>query len=225
MLRLLLGLYIKLQDSKGDVFNTARAAQSGHPEQAAVDADLHREIVALIPALRRYARALKRDVAAADDLVQDCLCRALAKIHLWQKGTDLRAWLFTILHNQHASEVRQSMRRGVSVAVDDVAPLLSIAADAVSLMQLRDLKRAIDSLSEAQRQVILLVGLEGMKYEDAAAMLGVPIGTLRSRLFRGRERLRELLAIDDTTKSSSAASRLLYMQRHASADLTQEASA
>ena len=78
--------------------------------------DFARLLEVEIPRLRRYARALTRDVARADDLVQSCLTRAVAKQHLWQPGTDLRAWLFTILHNQHVNDVRRSVREGVNVA-------------------------------------------------------------------------------------------------------------
>jgi RNA polymerase sigma-70 factor (ECF subfamily) len=146
-----------------------------------------------IPRLRRYARALTRDAARADDLVQSCLVRAIAKGHLWQPGTDLRAWLFTILHNQNVNDVRRSVREGVTVAVEDVAPMLTMAPAAGPALQLRDLERAIGLLPEEQRQVILLVGLEGMRYEEVAEVLGIPIGTVRSRLSRGREMLRKLM--------------------------------
>ena len=146
-----------------------------------------------IPRLRRYARALTRDAARADDLVQSCLVRAIAKGHLWEPGTDLRAWLFTILHNQNVNDIRRSVREGVAVAVEDVAPVLTVAPSAGASLQLRDLERAIKLLPEEQRQVILLVGLEGMRYEEAAAVLDIPIGTVRSRLSRGREMLRRLM--------------------------------
>ena len=146
-----------------------------------------------IPRLRRYARALARDAARADDLVQSCLVRAIAKEHLWEPGTDLRAWLFTILHNQNVSEIRRSVREGVVVAVEDVAPALTVAPRAGASLQLRDLERAIRLLPEEQRQVILLVGLEGMRYEEVAAVLDIPIGTVRSRLSRGRDMLRRLM--------------------------------
>ena len=146
-----------------------------------------------IPRLRRYARALTRDAARADDLVQSCLVRAIAKEHLWEPGTDLRAWLFTILHNQNVNEVRRSVREGVAVAVEDVAPLLTAPPRAGACLQLRDLERALRLLPEEQRQVILLVGLEGMRYEEVAAVLDIPIGTVRSRLSRGREMLRRLM--------------------------------
>src|SRR6266568_9297028 len=101
--------------------------------------DLTRLIEAEIPRLRRYARALTRDVNSADDLVQSCLARALAKQHLWQPGTDLRAWLFTILHNQHVNDVRRSVREGVTVAVEEMAPVLTVYPNALASLQLRDL--------------------------------------------------------------------------------------
>jgi RNA polymerase sigma-70 factor (ECF subfamily) len=107
-----------------------------------------------IPRLRRYARALTRDAARADDLVQSCLVRAIAKEHLWEPRTDLRAWLFTILHNQNVNDIRRSVREGVVVAVEDVAAVLTVAPRAGASLQLRDLERAIRLLPEEQRQVI-----------------------------------------------------------------------
>src|SRR5712691_4315765 len=98
--------------------------------------DFGRLIEAEIPRLRRYARALTRDVGRADDLVQSCLTRALAKRHLWQPGTDLRAWLFTILHNQHVNDVRRSVREGVNVAIEEMAPVLSVAPRATAALEL-----------------------------------------------------------------------------------------
>jgi RNA polymerase sigma-70 factor, ECF subfamily len=155
-------------------------------------ADTHREIEAEIPRLRRYARALTRDVVTADDLVQDCLTRALGKLHLWQEGTDLRAWLFTILHNQYVNHIRRAVREGAAVGLNDSEPLLSRAPQQGKRLELRDLERAIAKLPQEQRSVILLVGLEGMRYEEVAAVLDVPVGTIRSRLSRGRETLRKL---------------------------------
>jgi RNA polymerase sigma-70 factor, ECF subfamily len=101
-----------------------------------------------IPRLRRYARALARDAARADDLVQSCLVRAIAKEHLWEPGADLRAWLFAILHNQNVSEIRRSVRESMVVAVEDVAPELTVAPRAGAFLQLRDLERAIRLLPE-----------------------------------------------------------------------------
>src|SRR5438132_194244 len=159
--------------------------------------DFARLLEVEIPRLRRYARALTRDVSRADDLVQSCLTRAVAKQHLWQPGTDLRAWLFTILHNQHVNDVRRSVREGVNVAVEEMAPVLTVQSNAIDVLQLRDLEAAIAKLPQEQRQVILLVGLEGMRYEEVALILGVPVGTVRSRLSRGRDQLRRLMDMGD----------------------------
>ena len=158
-------------------------------------ADIHRSIEAEIPRLRRYARALTRDVVAADDLVQDCLARALGKLHLWQEGTDLRAWLFTILHNQYVNQVRRAVREGAAVGLSETEPMLTRAPHQGKRLELRDLERAIAKVPEEQRSVILLVGLEGMRYEEVAEILDVPVGTVRSRLSRGREALRRLMGI------------------------------
>ena len=149
-----------------------------------------------IPRLRRYARALTRDVVRADDLVQSCLTRAVAKQHLWQPGTNLRAWLFTILHNQHANDVRRGMRESNNVELDQ-APELTVQSNAIPALQLRDLETAIGKLPPEQRQVILLVGLEGMAYEEVAKVLKVPVGTVRSRLSRGRDQLRLLMGMEE----------------------------
>ena len=154
-------------------------------------------VEAQIPRLRRYARALTRDVVRADDLVQSCLLRAVAKQHLWQPGTDLRAWLFTLLHNQHVNDVRRSVREGSNVSIEGAAPVLTIQPNAIDVLQLRDLEKALGQLAQEQRQVILLIGMEGMTYEDAASLLGVPIGTVRSRLSRGRDQLRNLMGMGD----------------------------
>jgi RNA polymerase sigma-70 factor, ECF subfamily len=177
-------------------------------------ADTRHEIEAEIPRLRRYARALMRDVVSADDLVQDCLTRALGKLHLWHEGSDLRAWLFTILHNQYVNYVRRAVREGAVVALNETEPMLSRAPQQGRRLELRDLERAIAQLPEEQRSVILLVGLEGMHYEEVAAVLDVPVGTIRSRLSRGREALRRLTGSipDDraeavATKSNSARAR------------------
>jgi RNA polymerase sigma-70 factor (ECF subfamily) len=146
-----------------------------------------------IPRLRRYARALTRDATPADDLVQNCLARALAKQHLWQPATDLRAWLFTILHNQHVNDTRSASREGVHIGHEATRSIPAVAPNAMASLQLRDLERAIAMLPKAQRQAILLVGLEGMRYEEVARILDVPVGTIRSRLSRGRAMLGKLM--------------------------------
>jgi RNA polymerase sigma-70 factor (ECF subfamily) len=166
-------------------------------------ADIYRRIEAEIPRLRRYARALTRDLSAADDLVQDCLARALSKVHLWQAGTDLRAWLFTILHNQYVNHVRRAVREGAAVGLSETEPMLTSQPNQNKRLELRDLERAIARLPEEQRAVLLLVGLEGMRYEEVAVILDVPVGTIRSRLSRGREMLRRLMGMTEPPEEDS----------------------
>jgi RNA polymerase sigma-70 factor (ECF subfamily) len=161
-----------------------------------VMSDFGELLEAQIPRLRRYARALTRDTVRADDLVQSCLLRALSKAHLWQPGTDLRAWLFTILHNQHVNDVRRAVREGVSIPVDDMAANLTTAPTQVANLRLRDLDRSLAKLPQEQRQVLLLVGVEGMRYEEVAEALDVPVGTVRSRVSRGRDTLRQLMDME-----------------------------
>ena len=169
-------------------------------------ADIYRSIEAEIPRLRRYARALKRDFTAADDLVQDTLIRALAKLHLWQEGTNLRGWLITIMHNQHVNQVRASIRADAMVDPSEDGPPASWPANQDKCLELRDLDRALDRLPEEQRAVILLVGLEGMRYDEAADVLGIPVGTVRSLLSRGRDALRRLM-IDEPIRATGAETR------------------
>jgi len=148
-------------------------------------------IVGLIPRLRRYARALAGDRAAADDLVQDTLERAWAKLHLYRRGTDLRAWMFTVMHNVFVNQLRAS-RPGTQL--EDDMPELSRPARETESLELRDLDRAIRRLPPEQREVLLLVVLEDMSYDEAARTLGIPIGTVMSRLARAREKLRSMLS-------------------------------
>jgi RNA polymerase sigma-70 factor (ECF subfamily) len=156
--------------------------------------DLAAQIEPHIPALRRYAWALLRDDHAADDLVQDCLERAVGRWHLRRRDGSLRAWLFAILHNQFISGQRHRKRRGISVALEDLAAEPVAAADPEQALTFRDLLAGLDDLPEEQRAVVLLVGVEDLSYDEAARALGVPIGTVMSRLSRGRERLRRHMA-------------------------------
>jgi RNA polymerase sigma-70 factor (ECF subfamily) len=148
-------------------------------------------IVELIPRLRRYARALAGDRAAADDLVQDTLERAWSKLHLYRRGTDLRAWLFTVMHNVYVNQLRSAK---IGTALDEDMPELARPARETDGLVLRDLEAAIRRLPPEQREVLLLVALEDMSYEAAAQALGIPIGTVMSRLARAREKLRAMLA-------------------------------
>jgi RNA polymerase sigma-70 factor (ECF subfamily) len=155
--------------------------------------DFHARLEEQIPRLRRYARALTRDTNRADDLVQDTLVRALAKQHLYQPDTNLRAWLFTLMHNQHVNDIRRARREGNNIDVDETASMLVATTDPTASRQLRELETGLAALPPEQRAAILLVGLEGLRYDEAAEILGVPIGTVRSRLSRGRDALRKLL--------------------------------
>jgi RNA polymerase sigma-70 factor, ECF subfamily len=141
-----------------------------------------------IPRLRRYARALLGDQHAADDLVQDTLERALNKRHLWRPGSDLRAWLFAIMHNVFVNQLRGRKTHPEEVLAE--ASLPAVPPTAPIQLELRDLQTALALLPPEQREVLLLVGLENLTYAEASEALGIPIGTVMSRLFRGRERLR-----------------------------------
>lgn len=149
-------------------------------------------IEATIPALRRYAVVLLRGRDEADDLVHDCLERALDKLHTRREDADLRAWLFTIMHNLFISQARRRRSRPPPEHLDEThesaGGLRPVQEDA---LHWRDLQRGLALLPEEQRSVILLVSVEDMSYAQAAQVLGVPIGTVMSRLARGRERLRQ----------------------------------
>jgi len=161
-----------------------------------------------IPRLRRYAVALTRSQDRADDLVQAALVRAIAKQHLFKPDTNLRAWLFTLLHNQHVNDVRRSASHGIAINIEDVASDLVAVTDPTASRQLTELDRAIGKLPVEQRQVILMVGLEGMSYEEVATILMVPVGTVRSRLSRGRSLLRQLMGMDEDGPTAGAPDRL-----------------
>lgn len=148
-------------------------------------------IVEHIPRLRRYARALVGDRYIADDLVQDTLERAWNKFYLWRPGSDLRAWLFTIMHNVFVNQARRR-RYEIEQAMDEL-PAVAVRATQGDHLELQDVDRALRSLSAEQREVILLVAIEQLTYEQVSRALGIPIGTVMSRLSRARERMRQLL--------------------------------
>jgi RNA polymerase sigma factor (sigma-70 family) len=154
----------------------------------------------LIPALRRYARALVRNPASADDLVQDCLERAVSRWHQ-RREDDPRPWLFAILHSLAVSQFRQLSRRGPHVALD-AASEHDFRQDAVQENKLmyQDVLDKLARLPEDQRSVLLLVAVEDLSYAEAAKVLNVPIGTVMSRLSRARERLQQEL--EGTAKSA-----------------------
>jgi RNA polymerase sigma factor (sigma-70 family) len=150
-------------------------------------------IVEQIPALRRYARALTGDAWAADDLVQDTLERACTKWRLWAVGSDLRAWLFALMHNLFANQLRRSVRQGSDRTVDIDALDHELAGPDAPLGQAMDLQRCLMLLPPEQRAVLLLVTMEDMRYADVARITGTPIGTVMSRLSRARSRLQILM--------------------------------
>lgn len=156
-----------------------------------------------IPHLRRYARALAHNAVAADDLLQDCLTRALLKAHLFQEGTNLRAWLFTILHNLHVSERRRAVHEGFSIDPDWASSALAVQPDQDQRLVLRALDRAMALLPREQRRALHMVALEGMPYEDVASALDLPIGTVKSRISRGRAVLRQALEGREVRASSA----------------------
>jgi RNA polymerase sigma factor (sigma-70 family) len=167
--------------------------------------DFHDLIEREIPRLRPDARALTRSADRADDLVQETLLRAVAKAHLWQQGTDIRAWLFTIMHNQYVNMVRRAIREEATIDIEQMSSSLVATTDPTASRQLRELERALGRLPGDQREVILLVGLEGLSYEAAAQILGVPVGTVRSRLSRGRDALRRLMDLEGPNSASAVA--------------------
>ena len=145
--------------------------------------------------MRRYATALVGDRAHADDLVQDCLERALSRSHLWREG-NLRGWLFTIMHNLHANFRRRAARSPLTSAQDMESLSASSPASQEDGLAIAGLGAALGTLPEEQRAVILLIGLEEFSYAETAEVLGIPIGTVMSRLHRGREKLRQVLVSD-----------------------------
>lgn len=146
-----------------------------------------------IPRLRRYARALTGNRDTADDLVQDTLERALSRSALFRPGGDPRPWLFTIMHNIFVNQVRSAAaRRTTQLDADAYEPITHDSTQ--DGLALRDLSRALAEVPGDQREVLLLIGLENLSYADAAGILGIPVGTVMSRLSRGREHLRAILS-------------------------------
>lgn len=160
-------------------------------------------IAAEISKLRRYARALLGPDGDADDLVQETLARALQRIEQWRSGESPRKWLFSILHNLHIDAVRRGTRQPLHISIDAAGFAGFSPPDDHGTR--RDLDRGLQALSDEHRQVLLLVGLEGLTYAEAADVLEVPIGTVMSRLARARERLRVLMACDITEANAPAA--------------------
>ncbi len=157
-------------------------------------ADFAAQVAQHVPRLRRYALALTGDRYRADDLVQDTLERGWSKFHLWRAGSDLRAWLFTIMHNTFVNQLRQGSLRDSGVPLDEQGLEVPVRAAQEDALEIRDLEAALARLPAEYREVVLLVGLENLRYEETAQVLGIPVGTVMSRLSRGREQLRRLMA-------------------------------
>ena len=149
------------------------------------------QLLTWVPRLRRYARALAGNRDDADDLVQDTLERAWAKSGLWHGVADMRAWLFSIMHNLHVDGIRRP--KLATVTMDDDTPEVAMAPTQGERLAVLDLQAALELLPIEQKEIVLLVAIEDMAYAEIATTLGIPIGTVMSRLSRGRERLRALM--------------------------------
>jgi len=159
----------------------------------------------VIPALRRYARSLVRDRTEADDLVQDCLERAIRGWRQRRADGDARTWVFTILHNLAVNRLRRSARRGVHVGLDEAEETAMARAPAQEdVLRHAELMRALDALPEDQRSVVLLVSVEDLSYAEVARVLDIPIGTVMSRLSRAREKLLRTTDPDGAAVSTRA---------------------
>jgi RNA polymerase sigma-70 factor (ECF subfamily) len=152
-------------------------------------------IGAQIPRLRRAARAMCRDAVLADDLVQECLLRAISRLDTWEPGTNLRAWLLTILRNVFINEWRRIRRTPTMTEYDETQHAAAHAGMQNLAVDLTAVQRAFNRLSDEHREILLLVALEEFSYEEAASVLGLPSGTVRSRLSRARTAMRELMSV------------------------------
>ena len=155
--------------------------------------EVYRDVEQYMPQLRRYARSLTRCPTAADDLVQDCVLNALSKSHLFRPGTNLRAWLFTILRNQHVSDIRRKSRTGIAVDPDNAVPALSTRPNQEDGLTLTAVERALGTLPEGQRILIESAALNHQSYDEMAKSYGLALGTIKSRISRGRSQLRKAL--------------------------------
>lgn len=150
------------------------------------------EMVELVPQLNTFARSLCRDYTRAEDLVQEALARALRNIDRFTPGTNLKAWLFTIVRNEHYSQLRRRKFEAPGVDTDSL-PEPSVSPDHDGELELRDLNRALGELSPGQRNALMLVSANGCSYEEAASICGCAVGTIKSRVARARDTLLGLL--------------------------------
>ncbi|CTQ48089.1 RNA polymerase sigma factor [Jannaschia donghaensis] len=157
--------------------------------------DPREEMLDHLPALRAFALSLTRNGATADDMVQDTVVKAWTNIEKFQVGTNMRAWLFTILRNTYYSS-RRKLNREVSDPDGIMTNSLSVKPDHDGRLNLTDFRKAFETLPDEQREALILVGAAGHSYEDAANICGVAVGTIKSRANRGRAKLTEILALD-----------------------------
>lgn len=157
--------------------------------------DMQTKMIALLPNLRAFARSLSGSADKADDLVQEALIRAWSNRSSFVPGTNLKAWMFTILRNAFISEKRKR-RQEVEDATGALAERLSVHGEQSGHMDMVDFAKALEQLSDDQREAVILIGAEGFSYEEAAAMCGCPVGTMKSRVNRARARLGELLGVE-----------------------------
>ena len=181
-----------------------------------------KEIEELIPSMRGFARGLTGRHDAADDLVQDALAKAISKIDRFEEGTNMKAWLFRIMRNAHIDEMRKIQRRGVHLDVDDSeAVQLGVPGSQFSAVELTEFRLAFAKLSETDREVLLLIGMEGHTYEEVSNMIDLPVGTVKSRLSRARAKLRQVMDAPATepranhAKSRDVGSTLIAVGAHA----------
>ena len=177
---------------------SAVACDAGHIVMTAEPPLPHPDLLAAIPRLRRYARVLTGDAARADDLVQETLARGWEKRRLWAAGTDLRAWLFTIMHNVFVNQRATSMREAQNVSLDaesdsGAAWQLPVRAPQQAHVELMEVLRELRRLPPEQREVLVLAAIEELHYEEIAVVLSIPVGTVMSRLSRAREKLRRVV--------------------------------
>src|SRR5258705_2307608 len=162
-----------------------------------LDPQLRDQILAAVPSLRAFGISLSGNVDRADDLVQETMLRALANIHSFQPGTNMNAWLFTILRNLFRSEYRKR-KREVEDADGSYAESLKSHPDQHSRVEFEEFRVALAKLPPDQREALILVGASGFSYEEAAAICDCAVGTIKSRVNRARTRLSDLLSIEGT---------------------------
>jgi len=160
---------------------------------------LQHQLVSEIPALRRYARSLLKDVVSADDLVQDCLEKAWKNIDRYSLGTNIRAWLFTIMHNIFMNKIRKTKSMPEILDVDNFAEFNSDVASPSAPIEFKDLVTCMSNLPLYQREILSLIAVEGLSYKEVSNVLSIPIGTVMSRLHRAREELRKMMLESEIT--------------------------